>query len=288
MSKPQRSILVATIFGVLLVVSAYVLGARIPSVDGELTTQKVGREFVKPEDKDGNGVPDWQDNLLGEDAIVIDESASSTYTKPTTVTGRFGVSFFEDMLRSKMYGVFGKTNEELAVTSAEKLRGEAVDELFTEKDIELFETADLGVLRAYGNQVATILISHPNDGDSELYILQEYLRYENPKKLTELEPIALAYTTMVKDLLSMEVPSKYIKQHLDLLNALSAVREDVRGMQKIEEDAMYSLLRTKRYGDDVLGMANAVKNLFNALYLGDGIRWQEGEAVLKLMKFPAS
>lgn len=288
MSKPLRSILVATIFGVLLVVSAYFIGTRTQVETGELTAQKVGREFVKPEDKDGNGVPDWQDNLLGNDAIVIDENASSTYKKPTTVTGRFGVSFFEDMLRSKMYGVFGKTNEELAVTSAEKLRREAVDELFSEEDITFFETADKEVLRAYGNQVATILVTHQNDGESELYILQKYLRYENPEKLKELEPIALAYTTMVKDLLSMQVPTKYTKQHLDLLNALSAVREDVRGMQKVEEDAMYSLLRTKRYEDDVLGMGNAIKNLFNALYLGDEVRWTEGEPVLKLMKFPTS
>ncbi len=288
MSKPLRSILVATIFGVLLVVSAYFIGTRTQVETGELTAQKVGREFVKPEDKDGNGVPDWQDNLLGSDAIVIDENASSTYEKPTTVTGRFGVSFFEDMLRSKMYGVFGKTNEELAVTSAEKLRREAVDELFSEEDITLFETTDKEVLRAYGNQVATILVTHQNGGDSELYILQEYLRYENPEKLKELEPIALAYTTMVKDLFSMQVPTKYTKQHLDLLNTLSAVREDVRGMQKVEEDAMYSLLRTKRYEDDVLGMGNAIKNLFNALYLGDEVRWMEGEPVLKLMKFPTS
>jgi hypothetical protein len=288
MSKPQRSILVATIFGVFLIVSAYILGANTTPEKDTALTQKVGREFVKPEDKDGNGVPDWQDNLLGDDAIVIEDAASSTYKKPTTVTGRFGVSFFEDMLRSKMYGVFGKSNEELAASSAEKLRREAVDELFGEEDIERFDTIDPLVLKAYGNQVATILTSHPQSGDSELFILQEYLRYENDETLKKLEPIALAYTTMVKDLLEMQVPTKYTKQHLDLLNALNAVREDIRGMQKVEEDAMYSLLRTKRYEDDVMGMGNAIKNLFNTLYLSDNIRWEEGESVLRLMVFPSS
>ena len=288
MSKPQRSILVATIFGVLLIVSAYIFGTYSTPSNDEATTQKVGREYVKPEDKDSNGVPDWQDNLLGDDSIDIAENASSTYKKPTSVTGRFGVSFFEDMLRSKMYGVFGKTNEELASTSADKLRREAMDELFSEEDIAVFDTTDSLVLKTYGNQVATILTSHPNKGESELYILQDYLRYENKETLTKLEPIALAYTTMVKDLLEMQVPNRYTKQHLDLLNALNAVREDIRGMQKIDEDAMYSLLRTKRYEDDVLGMANAVKNLFNTLYLTDGIRWEAGESVLRLMKFPSS
>jgi hypothetical protein len=288
MSKPQRSILVATIFGVLLIVGAYIFGAYTSPQTEEVVSQKVGRGFVKPEDTDGNGVPDWQDNLLGDDAIVIEESASSTYKEPTTVTGRFGVSFFEDMIRSKMYGVFGKSNEELAASSAEKLRRETVDELFGEEAIERFDTTDPLVLKAYGNQVATILTSHPNKGDSELFILQEYLRYEDPEKLKELEPIALAYTTMVKDLLEMQVPTKYAKQHLDLLNALNAVREDIRGMQKIEEDALYSLLRTKRYEDDVMGMGNAIKNLFNTLYLSDNIRWEEGESVLKLMTFPST
>jgi hypothetical protein len=161
-----------------------------------------------------------------------------------------------------------------------------VDELFTEKDITQFETDDSEVLKAYGNQIANSITSHSANGDSEIFILQEYLRYNNPEKLKELDPIALSYTTMVKDLLSVEVPTTYTKQHLDLLNALNAVREDVRGMQKIEEDAMYALLRTKRYEDDVMGMGNAVKNLFNTLYLKEGIRWQQGEPVLKLMEFP--
>ncbi len=286
MSKPQRRILVAIFFGVLLMVSAYFMGKQAPTSSGSVTPIVVGREYIKPVDSDQNGVPDWQDNLLGTDAISL-ETSSTTYERPTTVTGRFGIAFFEDLVRSKMYGVFGKTKEELAADSAEKLRNEAIDELFTEKDITLFETSDPKVLKSYGNQVATILTSHPNNGDSEIYILQDYLRYDDPEKLKELEPIALAYTTIVKGLLETQVPSGYTKEHLDLLNALNAVREDIRGMQKVDEDALYALLRTKRYEDDVLGMSNALKNLFNALYLRDGIRWEEHEPVSTLMVFPS-
>jgi len=100
-----------------------------------------------------------------------------------------------------------------------------------------------------------------------------------------LDPIALAYTTMVKEMLEAPVPEPYVQEHLNLLNALNAVREDVRGMQKVDEDALYTLLRMKRYEDDVLGLSNALTALFNALYFKDSITWGDGEPVSQLMTF---
>jgi hypothetical protein len=285
MKTPQQRILVAIIFGVLIVCGAYIAADAKPDTVEEQIAQLVERKYVKPEDSDKNGVPDWQDELLRGETINV-ESASSTYEKPTTLTGRFGLSFYENMVRSKMYGAFGDSPEELAANSFDQLQREAVDELLTEKDITIFESADPNILRSYGNQVATILTSDFAAGDSELYIIDEYLRYEDAAVLLELEPIARSYTTIVKNLLQTQVPAGYTKQHLDLLNTLNAVREDVRGMQKIETDPLYTLLRMKRYEDDVLGMQNAIKNLFNTLYLQDGIRWNADEPVRKLMVFP--
>ena len=287
MLTPQKRIGLAIVLGIVLVAGAYVEGSSKTSKQtGTLVAQQVERAYVQPEDANGNGVPDWQDSLL-EKAVIEMPSASSTYQKPTTVTGTFGIKFFQDYIRSKMYGAFGASKEELVAKLTQSLKEQAVDELLTEKDITRFETTDTQILHSYANQVALVLTANPAQGDSELYILQDYMRYNDPQKLQGLEPIALAYTTTVKNLLETKVPIQYTKQHLDLLNAVNAVREDVRGFQKIQTDALYSLLRLKRYHDDVLGMSNAIKNLFNALYLEGGIRFRADEPVSKLMVFPS-
>jgi outer membrane receptor for Fe3+-dicitrate len=137
----------------------------------------------------------------------------------------------------------------------------------------------------YGNQVATILTSHKTQGESEALILQDALRYNKPEKLEELKPIAEAYTQMVQDILETSVPSSYAQKHLDLANALNAVREDVNGMMKVNDDALYTFVRMKRYQDDVLGLSNAILNIFNTLYFTDNVRFNSGDATLKLMTF---
>ncbi len=288
MLDSQKRIAGAFLVGATLVAVTFVMGGRTvpPSPSGSLSATVVEREYVKPTDSNGDGVPNWQEELLQEDTIVV-PAASSTYKEPNTVTGKFALRFFEDFVRSNMYGAFGKSKEEIAQQSAQVLIDQAVDELLTEKDITHFDTDSTQALRVYANQVALILTAHPNTNDNEAIILQDYLRYGKPERLKEIEPIALAYTTIVKNLLETQVPQAYVKQHLDLLNALNAVREDVRGMQKIEDDPMYTLVRFKRYPDDVLGMSNAISNLFNALYLEGGVRFDVGDPVLKLMVFPS-
>ena len=71
----------------------------------------------------------------------------------------------------------------------------------------------------------------------------------------------------------------------NLANALNAIREDINGMQKVDEDALYTFVRVKRYQDDVLGLSNAITQLFNTLYFTDGVRFNSDDATLKLMQF---
>ena len=288
MIDAQKRIAGAFLIGATLVAGAFFI--RQQSIgnapEGTLQTATVGRTYIKPIDSNADGVPNWQEELLGDEAITL-SSASSTYEAPTTVTGKFGIRFFENFIRSKMYGVLGDSNEELIEESTKTLIAQAGDELFTGSDISIFETTDPQILRGYGNQVAFILTSHPTSGDSEAIILQDYMRYKKTERLHDIDPIADAYTTMVKNLLEIQVPAIYKKEHLNILNAVNAVREDIKSMQKVEEDPLYTLLRFKRYPDDVLGMSNAITDLFNTLYFRDGIHFRNDEPVSKLMVFPS-
>lgn len=272
--------LVACSFAVSRNTASERLAANATSV-----TEAPERTYIDVADSNSDGVPDWRDDIQATDPIRVPQG-TSTYEAPTTVTGKFAVDFYEDYIHSKTAGPFGTNKDELVKKAVQKLAQKATDELFTQKDISLFPLNDTPTLHAYGNQVASILLSHPNEGDNEAIILQDYMRYHKKERLADLDPIALAYTTMVKDMLAAPVPQKYVKQHLDVTNALNAVREDVRAMQEVDEDALYTLLRMKRYHDDVVGLSLAIKNLFNALYL-EKVEWSESEPAGQLTAFTA-
>ncbi len=288
MVDSQKRIAVAFLVGAILVSVAFFIRGNSASGNYEdaSTIVVAPRTHIEIEDDNSDGIPNWQDELAGSEFIEI-PTASSTYVEPTTVTGKFAVSFFEKFLRTKAYGIFGGSKEELIANASQELVKESEDILFTKDDLTVFSSNNAQALLTYSNHVANIILAHPTKSQNEALILQDSLKYDKPEKLQELKPIAQAYTDMVKAMLETPVPSSYVDEHLNLTNAMNAVREDINGMQKVNDDALYTLVRMKRYKDDVLGLSNALTTLFNTLYLTDAIRWNQGDAVLELMVFPS-
>lgn len=284
MVDSHKRIAGAFLIGGALVATAFFLSRELDEETQMGTVVEAGaaRSYIDIEDENGDGVPDWRDALIDTEPIVIDQS-TSTYERPKTVTGKYAINFLEDFLRAKTHGVFGDSQEELVAHTNKALAESAIDVLFTEDDITIVETEDSSVLKAYGNHIATIALSSNASTENEVIILQDTLQYNKPERLLDLDPIAADYVNMVKQMLEAPVPAKYAKEHLDLLNAYNAIREDIKGMQKLYSDPMYTFIRLKRYEDDVLGMSNAVKNLYDALYLRDKIEWTENEPASRLL-----
>ncbi len=273
----------AFLVGGVLVTGAFIMGAKKHEAQAGMIVSVPERDHIAIEDANGDGIPDWREALQKTDPIIISGATSSEpYERPKTVTGRFALNFIEDILRSKMYGSFGDTQEELVAGATADLVSASQDTLFTEEDVNITEAVTPDLLRSYGNHIASIALNAKGGSDNEAIILQDALRYNDPNRLLDLEPISASYVDIVKRMLETPVPERYLKEHLDLLNAYNALREDVSAMQKVYDDPLYTFIRMKRYEDDVAGMAYALSQLFDALYLRDKIEWQEGESAAQL------
>ncbi len=288
MLDSQKRIAVAFVLGAVLIAGSFYISRQNTlaqeSEEGTITVSD--RNYIAVDDSNENGLPDWQDALQDRELVITEEHASSTYQQPETVTGKFALSFFEDVIRSKNYGAFGETPEELITRASEELASTAYDELLSAKDItSIIAETDTQGLRTYGNQIALILTSQDTGADNEAIILQDSLRYDDVERIKDLDPIIAAYTVMAKQLLEVPVPKEYLPLHLNLLNAVNAVREDIKGMRKLYDDPLYTFLRVKRYQDDVLGMFNATTDIYNTLYTQDKVRWGSDEPATRLMKF---
>ena len=265
------------IFGAFIIGGALVAGSYVVSNFGKtdipqgdlaiVVSRAPERSAIAVYDKNNNGVPDWQETLLGTDPLEIEKIATSTYTPPDTLTGQFAVEFFEDTLKSKAFSVFGSSEEEILESSMNSLAEEAKDTIYFEKDISIIKDTQLNesLKRAYFNEAANIITRNSVTSRNEAAILEDALNSNNPEILLELAPIKQTYQNMRDEMLALSVPEEYVKVHLDLINVYHAIFRDIEGMELAFSDPLYTMLRMKRYEDDASGLFLALQNYYFAV-----------------------
>jgi hypothetical protein len=218
-------------------------------------------------DNDQNGIEDWRDAFLTAEPIIIGEPTAS-YTPPTTITGKLGVSFFQDIVRAKNYSVLGRTQEQVIADTVTELSKETNQTIYGVKDISVLDGWTDEDIKNYANAMAGVIDRNSKtELEGELVILNDIMTHGNTERVKELEIIAAAYKSMRDESLLVPVPRILLKQHLDLINTYEAVHKDIFAMSFSLEDPAVALLRIKRYEDDVLGLRVALQNMFDSLQL---------------------
>ncbi|MAZ30084.1 hypothetical protein CL655_02250 [bacterium] len=222
------------------------------------------RQYIPVTDSNGDGIPDWQELLDNTEPLELPTSTTA-YTEPETLTDQFALDFFETYVRNEGFGAFGRNPNTLIEQASSDLIRETRDPLYTEQNITLYP-ATAAQIRTYANAVADIMFAYPlpEGTQNEVLILEQAVAENDAALLTELTPIREAYEGMVRDMLALPVPERFMKAHLDLTNAYQALATSVAAMEQTFTDPLRSLLRLQRYQQDADGLAAAVVNLFTA------------------------
>ncbi len=287
----------AVVFGVLLVCGSFAYThfnrAEIESTPTGLVVAKSDqplRNYIGSNDKNNNGVPDWQEALRTEEPIKLDSIATSTYEAPTTVTGQFAVDFFQQIVQNKKFGEFGDTPEELiAQANSDLVRDAQSDTLFSRGDIIILPNTTPELARTYANEIADITIRNgiPADTPNEVLILERAIQRSNPEVLNELDVIIDSYQGMVIEMKRTPVPNELVNEHLDLLNVYQIILTNVEAMKLAFEDPLYTLLRLQRYQDDATKLFFAFTGVFDAAYEA-GARFDQTDSTERVVSFPSS
>ncbi len=223
------------------------------------------RSAITVKDDNQNGIEDWRDVFTSTEPVVIGE-LSAPYTPPTTITGRLGVNLFEDYVRSKNYGPFGRSQEEVVTDAVNELARETEQMLYGLSDVSIIDTWNDTDVKNYANVMGSSITQNGKRGmDGELVILSDIISNENSTRRDELAVIAGFYKTMRDQALATPAPSIFTKEHLDLINVYEALYQDITAMQYSLDDPAVALLRVRRYQDDVLGLELALANMYQAL-----------------------
>jgi hypothetical protein len=266
--KSNQKVLGAFVIGLAMVAGAYIVSNfNIPGIQQSAVTSSKApvRTAIAVTDNDQNGIEDWRDAFLTAGPIIIGEPTAS-YTPPTTITGKLGVSFFQDIVRAKNYGALGKTQEQVIADTVAELSTETNQVLYGITDISVLDTWTDEDIKNYANTMAGVITRNNQAGlESELVILNDILVFGKKERATELEVIASIYKNMRDESLLVPVPKILLKQHLDLINTYEAVYKDIYAMSYSLEDPAVALLRIKRYEDDALGLRVALQNMYDSL-----------------------
>lgn len=265
----NQKILGAFVIGLALVSGAYIANSfSFPSIPQPISSkapQAPLRTAIAVADDDQNGLEDWRDAFVTAEPIII-ETASSTYLGPQTVTGKLGITFFEDIIRGQNYGPLGRSQEEIISDTVNELSEETNQTLYRTSDVSIMDDWTDEDIRNYGNAMGGILLRNNKSGlDSELVILNDIMTRNKVERIPELEVIASVYKTMRDEALLVPVPSQFLKEHLDLINTYEAIYRDVSAMTLGFSDPAVALLRIKRYEEDALGLALSLENMYGSL-----------------------
>ncbi len=265
----NQKILGAFVIGLALVAGAYIASTfSFPAVAQPVSSKTIQaplRNAIAVTDEDQNGLEDWRDAFVTADPIVI-QAVSENYTGPETVTGKLGITFFEDIIRGQNYGPLGRTQEEIISATVNELSQDTNQTLYRTSDVSIMDDWTDEDIRNYGNAMGGILLRNNKSGlDSELVILNDIMTRNKTERIPELEVIASVYKAMRDEALLVPVPSSFLKAHLDLINTYEAIYRDVNAMTLGLADPAVALLRIKRYEEDALGLALALENMYGSL-----------------------
>lgn len=238
-------------------------------------------------DSDNDGIPDWQEEFRRTEPIRLAQKEEvATYTPPQTLTDTLAIELFEGSVLGNTPSTLGRSQEELLRYASAEIEKASQDTLYTLRDLVLINDSSTERLRVYGNRVAAIALQNgvPVGSRSELTIIEHALRASDESVLAELDARIEAYGKMVEEMHAVEVPSVVAERHLNLLNAYNALYEDLKGMRAAFSDPLYTMVRLKRYYDDVMGTMAAISDLYETLY-DRGARFEEGDMTLSFVIF---
>lgn len=290
MDSSVKKILGAFFVGFIMISLALLIKFLNPTTnqEGELAvinTSATQRSHIEVSDNDHNGIPDWQEALHKNDPVLTEKNTGEY--KPDTLTEEFSVEFLKEMVLASNYGEFGSSQDEIVKQATDQLANQAVDELYGATDITVSNSNDSKAVRNYINQLARIANDYTVSSDSlnEVEILKQAYVTEDPDRLNDLDPIISMYKNMIDRSLALSVPSEYSKEHLDLVNVYNAVYKDISAMKMAFSDPLQTVVRLKRYEEDVTSLYVVLLNLQKKVLLS-GVQITETDPAYRFFVNP--
>jgi len=245
-------------------------------------------------DTDGDGVSDWEEGLWGTDSRKKDTNDDGTpdnveienlklaqngqseslnlslegNEENLTETDKFSREFFATVATLNQNGAMDQaTADKLSASLAEQIQNSAPRKIFTLSDIKVSANDNTQALENYSNSLISIQKKYPINY-TVMDVLQKFIIDENnvdSSILVELDPIIGQTNKIIADMAKMSVPQSLASLHLDFMNGLQRLVENLEGIKLYETDVIVSLSAISQYDQNTIRLDLAINNLTDAI-----------------------
>jgi len=272
--KINKGLFISSIIATLILVwSAWSVYGKNNDTTGVIQTKT---SSATEDDSDNDGLPNWQENIIGTDPYSADTDKDGTpdgvevrsnrnpLVKGPNDTLRTNSTATEDTTKSILGAYIGPDGTIKSGVNAQELAKTIITngldipyKVYTEKDI-LIETSVTA--KKYGNEAAKILAD--NAFETDVYaVFSTAVTTQDPAVLTALnEPIT--YSGFIRDaLLLLPTPKSMSSEHIGLINAFERFITNVQLMQDIFGDPIGGTAGMKNFSEDYLIIDTALRNI---------------------------
>lgn len=213
------------------------------------------RDYLAIDDADGNGTPDWQDELQRSGVTLPSPNATSTETASSTdPLSNFGAAvaqtFLSGYLSLSQYNAYTpERGEQLANTIADNFRApvtfvpHTTDELLLETDTTMERALE------YRADMRVALEPLITDEEHELTLFAGYIESGDSSWLDRLARAAENYRAAEENLLDVRIPQDAAPEHLRVMNAVGAFAHTLERMVRFANDPLANLALLRTYND---------------------------------------
>lgn len=248
-------------------------------------------------DTDGDGIPDWEEPLYGLDPTkkettpgIPDSTAlsklqvgqepntggtsgsfASTEPEKLTQTEQFSRELFATVAAGSQNGTMDQpTIDALGASLAEKIENPVVRKVFTTSDLKIINEDSNLTMIGYIGALSGIEAKYPTEEiiTNVLNILQKFIADENNldvSALTELDVVIKQLQSGMNEGLKINVPQSLAQLHLDSLNGLERVIENLNDIELFDTDPIVAMGAINQYYQNATSLETAVTKLANAI-----------------------
>ena len=209
------------------------------------------QQYVAIEDANGNGVPDWQDELEGG-GIAISASSTASTTESQDPASKVGGTLVKSLVggylslqQSDSYTP--ARGEQLANNILSNLREPATSAVYTETELKIDSDISEGrILKYRADMRAATAPMVDLNAEPEFSLFARFISSGDEAWLEKLSIATAPYREVEKTLLDVEVPSSAVTVHLRTVNAVGKYAETLERLVRFAHDplALMTLLRT--------------------------------------------
>ena len=238
-------------------------------------------------DTDGDSIPDWEERLWGTDPTKkettpgISDSVAIEKLKAEkgivenvpgspenlTETDKFARDLFSTVAATNQGG------QAMDQSAIDKISSSVVNNIKNSSQKKIYLLSDLKITsdsietaKNY-NTGMTYVAKIYKGTDDVLNVLKKFVAggdNPDPAVLSGLDPVINNFNKTITEMLKIKVPQKLAQPHLDMINALEKVKENLSDMKLYDTDAIVTFSAVSQYSDNNTKLDSAISALMKA------------------------